>query len=61
MKAVNIVLVVLGLLIFVIGIMGGGLVFRLPVPFYVLSALWFIGLILVALGLWWNTKEKKGT
>jgi hypothetical protein len=59
MKAENILLIILGIVIFLISITGGGLLFVLPLPDILMSILWFVGVILVAIGLWLNEKEKK--
>jgi len=59
MKAINFLLVIVGIVIFIASIFGGGLLFRLPIPDIVLSILWFVGVILAGLGLWLNQKEKK--
>lgn len=59
MKAINILLIIMGIVIFVVSLLGGGLLFVLPVPDILLSVLWFVGVILVAVGLWLNQKEKK--
>ena len=59
MKATNMLLIILGIVIFLISLFGGGLLFVLPVPSILLYVLWFVGVILVAIGLWLNEKEKK--
>ena len=59
MSIINILLIIIGLLIFITSFLGGGLVFNVPIPFYGQFA-WFIGVILVAIGLWLNNKDKKG-
>jgi len=59
MKAINILLIIIGIAIFITSLLGGGLLFVLPIPSIYLSILWFVGIILVAIGLWLNQKEKK--
>ena len=59
MKATNMLLIILGIVIFLVSLFGGGLFFILPVPSILLSILWFVGIILVVIGLWLNEKEKK--
>jgi len=59
MKATNMLLIILGIVIFLVSLFGGGLFFILPVPSILLYVLWFVGVILVAIGLWLNEKEKK--
>lgn len=58
MKATNILLIIVGAVIFIVSLFGGGLFFRIPIPSIGLSVLWFVGVILVAIGLWLNQKEK---
>ena len=57
-KTINIVLILVGVIIFTISLVGGGLLFHIPIPFYTQLA-WFIGVIFVAIGLWLNEKDKK--
>ena len=59
MKALNIILVLIGVIIFITSFLGGGYLFHVPIPFYGQFA-WFIGVIFVAIGLWLNEKDKKG-
>jgi hypothetical protein len=56
MNVINVLLIVIGILIFVISLVSGGLLFYIPLLGYIG---WFVGLILVAVGLWRNEKEKK--
>lgn len=56
MNATNVLLVVVGIIIFISSFLSGGLLFNLGMYGYFA---WFIGLILVAIGLWRNEKEKK--
>jgi len=58
MKILNIILILVGVIIFTTSFIGGGLLFHVPIPFYTQLA-WFIGVILVAIGLWLNEKDKK--
>jgi len=57
MNAINALLVIIGILIFLSSFVSGGLLVDLGMYGYFA---WFIGLILVAIGLWRNEKEKKG-
>jgi hypothetical protein len=59
MKAEYIILIILGILIFLVSLFGGGLLFVLPLPDILMSILWFVGVILVGIGLWLNEKDKK--
>ena len=59
MKTTNMLLIILGIVIFFVSLFGGGLLFKLPIPSIFLSILWILGVILVALGLELNQKEKK--
>ena len=56
MNAINALLVAVGIIIFISSFVSGGLLINLGMYGYFA---WFIGLILVALGLWRNEKEKK--
>lgn len=56
MKAVNSLLIIVGILVFATSLVSGGLLFYIPMYGYIG---WFVGVILVALGLWRNEKEKK--
>ena len=58
MSIVNILLIIVGIIIFITSFLGGGLFFHVPIPYYSQTA-WFVGVILVAIGLWRNDKEKK--
>ena len=57
MKTSNLLLVIIGILIFVVSFLAGGLVFYIPFPGT--QIMWFAGLISVAVGLWLNEKDKK--
>ena len=57
-KTINIVLILVGVIIFTTSFIGGGLLFHIPIPFYTQLA-WFIGVTFVAIGLWLNEKDKK--
>ncbi len=59
MKPTNMLLIILGIVIFFVSLFGGGLLFKLPIPGIFLSIFWILGVILVALGLELNQKEKK--
>jgi uncharacterized protein YacL len=59
MKTTNMLLIILGILIFFVSLLGGGLLFKLPIPGIFLSIFWVLGIILVVLGLELNQKEKK--
>ena len=59
MKAISILLIIVGIVIFIISLLGGGLLFVLPIPSYYGSIMWFVGVILVALGLYLGNKSKK--
>ena len=56
MKAINMLLIIIGILIFASSFVTGGLLINLGLYSYFG---WFIGLILVAIGLWQNEKDKK--
>ena len=56
MKTISIILIILGAIIFISVILGGGLLYSIPIPYYPYFG-WFIGIILVALGLWFNGKK----
>lgn len=56
MSMLNLLLIIVGILIFISSFLSGGLVINLGMYTYFA---WFIGLILVAIGLWRNDKEKK--
>jgi len=58
MNAINVLLVAIGIIIFILASLSGGILFMIPWLFSTIA--WFIGLILVAIGLWRNDKEKKG-
>ena len=58
MSIINILLIIVGIIIFITSFIGGGLYFQVPIPYYSQTA-WFVGVILVAIGLWRNDKEKK--
>jgi len=57
MKIINLLLVVIGLIIFAISFLSGGFLFYIPTPGPQLG--WFAGLIFIALGLWLNEKDNK--
>jgi hypothetical protein len=57
MNTINLLLVVVGIIIFILASLSGGILFRMPWLFGTIG--WFIGVILVAIGLWRNEKEKK--
>ncbi|MFH1101870.1 MAG: hypothetical protein V1726_07535 [Methanobacteriota archaeon] len=59
MKALYLTLIILGIIIFIVSLLGGGLLFVIPIPSIYLNILWLIGLVLVAIGLLLNEKEKK--
>jgi predicted MFS family arabinose efflux permease len=56
MNAINLLLIIIGIIIFISSFVSGGLLINLGSYGYFA---WFIGLILVAIGLWRNEKEKK--
>ena len=56
MRVINMILVIIGVIIFISSFLSGGLLFNWGSYGYFA---WFIGLILVAIGLWRNDKEKK--
>lgn len=58
MKVKNVMLIIIGAIIFVTSILGGGLLFHVPIPYYTYVG-WFIGVILVAIGLRKDDQEKK--
>lgn len=57
MNAINALLVATGIIVFIIASLGGGILFRMPMLFGIAG--WFLGVILVAIGLQRNEKEKK--
>jgi hypothetical protein len=57
MNTTNVLLIVIGIIIFIIASLGGGILFRMPTLFGIAG--WFLGVILVAIGLQRNEKEKK--
>jgi len=56
MSLLNILLVIIGIVIFFSSFVSGGLLFNGGLYGYFA---WFIGLILVVIGLWRNDKEKR--
>lgn len=56
MSLINLLLVLVGIIIFILSFVSGGLLFNWGIFGYFA---WFIGLILVAIGLMRNDKEKK--
>ena len=59
MKAVNMSLIIVGVVIFVVSLLGNGLLFVLPIPEIYSSVLWIFGIVLFTIGFWLNEKEKK--
>jgi len=57
MNTTNMILIIIGIVLFIIGLIGGGILFR--VPWIVQNISWVLGIILVAISLWLNEKEKK--
>ena len=58
MKANNTILIISGIIIFLISITGGGLLFNVTNTICLYIG-WFVGIILVAIGLWRNDQDKK--
>jgi hypothetical protein len=57
MKITNLLLVIIGVIIFAVSFLAGGYLFHLP--YFGSQIMWIVGLIFVALGLWLNEKDKK--
>ncbi len=57
MNALNALLVGIGVIIFILAILGSGLLFS--IPYFGYYGGWVIGVILAAIGLMRNEKEKK--
>ncbi len=58
MKTMHLLFIIVGILIFALSFLAGGIMFYMPFPGT--TVMWFAGLIFVAVGLELHQREKKG-